>query len=77
MIEKTVILSNFSKMKNFVSLAASLPYKVELVGGKKRVDAEVMAQVMTLDLTRPLVAIAHTDSAAAFTRAVAEFLYKD
>ena len=76
MFEKTVLLSNFTKVKSFVALASSLPYEVSLVEGKKRVDAKSMVGIFSLDLTKPLTVIADTDSVAILSKKLEPFALK-
>lgn len=73
MIEKTIILKDFEAVKNFVDIANTKPYDIELLSGKYIVNAKSIMGVFSLDLTKPLVMVAHTDSAAEILRQTAPF----
>ncbi len=77
MFEKTVLLSNFTSVKNFVEIAASKDYDIELVSKDLTVDAKNIENLFKLDLTKPLVMVAHCDSAAELSRQIAPYSYKD
>lgn len=75
MLEKTIILKNFEAVKLFVDIANEKPYDIELLSGKYVVNAKSIMGVFSLDLTKPLVMVAHTDSHAELLRQTAEFHY--
>lgn len=77
MFEKTVLLSNFTSVKKFVEIAASKDYDIELVSKDLTVDAKNIENLFKLDLTKPLVMVAHCDSAAELSRQIAPYFYKD
>lgn len=73
MLEKTIILRNFEDVKTFVDIASEKPYDIELLSGKYVVNAKSIMGVFSLDLTKPLVMVAHTDSHAEIVRQTAQF----
>ncbi len=73
MLEKTIILKDFEAVKNFVDIANEKPYDIELLSGKYVVNAKSIMGVFSLDLTKPLVMVAHTDSYAELLRQTAPF----
>lgn len=75
MLEKTIILKDFEAVKKFVDIANEKPYDIELLSGKYVVNAKSIMGVFSLDLTKPLVMVAHTDSHAELLRAIAPFEY--
>ncbi len=75
MLEKTIILKDFKAVKKFVDIANEKPYDIELLSGKYIVNAKSIMGVFSLDLTKPLVMVAHTDSHAELLRAIAQFEY--
>ena len=77
MLEKTIILKNFEAVKNFVDIANTKPYDIELVSGKYVVNAKSIMGVFSLDLTKPLVMVAHTDAHAELLKHTAPFHYEE
>ena len=75
MLEKTIMLKDFEAVKNFVDIANQKPYDIELLSGKYVVNAKSIMGVFSLDLTKPLVMVAHTDSPAELLRQTAQFEY--
>ena len=75
MLEKTIILKDFEAVKKFVDIANEKPYDIELLSGKYIVNAKSIMGVFSLDLTKPIVMVAHTDSHAELLRSIAQFEY--
>lgn len=73
MLEKTILLKNFEAVKKFVDIANQKPYDIELLSGKYVVNAKSIMGVFSLDLTKPIVMVAHTDSHAELMRQTAQF----
>ena len=77
MLEKTIILKNFEAVKNFVDIANTKSYDIELVSGKYVVNAKSIMGVFSLDLTKPLIMVAHTDAHAELLKHTAPFHYEE
>ncbi len=75
MLEKTIMLKDFEAVKNFVDIANQKPYDIELLSGKYIVNAKSIMGVFSLDLTKPLIMVAHTDSHAEILRQIMQFEY--
>ena len=75
MLEKTIILKDFEAVKKFVDIANEKPYDIELLSGKYVVNAKSIMGVFSLDLTKPLVMVAHTDIHAELLRQTLQFHY--
>jgi len=75
MLEKTIILKDFEAVKKFVDIANEKPYDIELLSGKYVVNAKSIMGVFSLDLTKPIVMVAHTDSHAELLRSIVQFEY--
>ncbi len=75
MLEKTIMLNSFDEVKEFVELAASKDYDIELMSGKYIVNAKSIMGVFSLDLTKPLIMAAHCESVAELSRQVAKYAY--
>ena len=76
MLEKTIILKDFEAVKKFVDIANEKPYDIELLSGKYVVNAKSIMGVFSLDLTKPIVMAAHTDSHAELLRQTAQFHFE-
>ena len=59
MLEKTLILSNIDDVKSFVDLMNTKEYDVEIMAGKYIVNAKSIMGIFSLDLTKPVVMVAH------------------
>lgn len=73
MFEKTIILKDFDAVKKFVDIANQKDYDIELLSGKYVVNAKSIMGVFSLDLTKPIVMVAHTDSYAELKNQTAQF----
>ena len=76
MLEKTILLKDFEAVKQFVDIANEKPYDIELLSGKYVVNAKSIMGVFSLDLTKPLVMVAHTDTPADLLRQTAQFNFE-
>ncbi|MBO4694035.1 MAG: HPr family phosphocarrier protein [Clostridia bacterium] len=76
MLEKTIVLKDFNSVKEFVEIANSEPYDIELMYGKYTVNAKSIMGVFSLDLTKPVVCVAHCDTPGEFLRKVRKFIYE-
>ncbi len=75
MLEKTIMLRDFEAVKNFVDIANTKNYDIELLSGKYVVNAKSIMGVFSLDLTKPLVMVAHTDTPTELLRQTVQFEY--
>lgn len=75
MLEKTLILNSFDEVKRFVDLASSKEYDIELMSGKYIVNAKSIMGVFSLDLTKPVVMVAHCEDVTELSRQVEPFAY--
>ena len=76
MFEQTLLLSNFDSVRKFVDLANEEPYEIQLVSGKATVNAKSIIGVFSLDLTKPVVVVAHTETPAEFALKIKPVAYK-
>ena len=75
MLEKTLIIGSFDYVKMFVDLACTKDYDIELMSGKYIVNAKSIMGVFSLDLTKPVIMVAHCDNVAELSRQVEQFAY--
>ena len=76
MLEKTIILKDFEAVKKFVAITNEKSYDIELVSGKYVINAKSIMGIFSLDLTKPLVMVAHTEAHAELLRQTAPFHYE-
>ncbi len=73
MVEKTVMLSSFGKLKDFVATVSSLDYDVTAASGNKTANAKNITELFAFDLTKPVTVIADTKSVAIFSNKIKLF----
>ena len=76
MIEKTIYLRDFDSVKRFIEIAQSKPYDIELMYKNKTVDAKDANAIFSLDLTKPLVLVAHCETAGELLMQIRSFVYE-
>ena len=77
MLEKTILLKDFSAVKSFFEIATDEPYDIELTLGKKTANAKIIDEVFSLDLTKPLLMTAHCESCGELLKRIRNFIYED
>ncbi len=68
-----ILLDNMEKVKNFVSLALTKDFDVDLISGKYVVNGKSIMGVFSLDLTKPLMVNANTADQT-FAEEIKEYL---
>ncbi len=68
MFEQTVSLANYNKLKTFAALVEQKDFEISLSAGGKSANAKDINEIFKLDLTKPVLIVAKTDSPAAFLR---------
>ena len=76
MIEKTITLNNFATLKKFIAITKDKPYDIELMYKNNTVNAKDIDAVFSLDLTKPLVLIAHCENAGELLMQIKNHLYE-
>lgn len=74
MLEKKLMLDNIDKVRQFVSIAMSKDYDIDLLSGKYIVNAKSIMGVFSLDLTKPVTMVAHCEMVAELTKQIQPFL---
>lgn len=77
MLEKTIFLKDFSAVKEFVEIANSKDYDIELMYGKYVINAKSIMGVFSLDLTKPVVCVAHCENSGELLRQIKKFVFED
>lgn len=65
MKENKIILSSIDDVKEFVALANRCVFDIDLLSGRYAVDAKSIMGIFSLDLTKALTLVIHSDGAAA------------
>ena len=64
---------SISDVKEFADLVAAFDYDIDLVSGRYVVDAKSIMGIFSLDLSKPIKLVAHTDDITLLTKAVKNF----
>lgn len=65
--------STFDDVKNFVNKVTACSYDVDLISGRYAIDAKSIMGIFSLDLSKPIEAVAHTDDDS-FEKAIKDFI---
>ncbi|MGN0578888.1 MAG: HPr family phosphocarrier protein [Ruminiclostridium sp.] len=76
MKEFTVKIGTIDQVKKFVSTVMLFSYEVDLISGRYAIDAKSIMGIFSLDLSKELKMVAHTDDTAELEEALAEFIVK-
>ena len=76
MAERFLLLNDIDNVKKFVEMSMLQNFDIELASGKYIVNAKSIMGIFSLDLTKPLVMLAHTDSHAELLRQTARFHFE-
>ncbi len=76
MTEFNVKITTINDVKKFVSTVMTFDYDIDLVSGRYAIDAKSIMGIFSIDLSKELKLIAHTDDAAELQEAVSEFIVK-
>lgn len=74
MIERMIMLNSIEDVKNFVNIAISKDYDIDLNSGKYTVDAKSIMGIFSLDLTKPLKVTIHSDDES-FFKEIEPYIY--
>jgi len=59
----SILLSSVSNVKTFVETVSHCDFDVDLVSGRFTVDAKSIMGIFSLDLSKPITLVAHTENA--------------
>ncbi|MDD4698959.1 MAG: HPr family phosphocarrier protein [Oscillospiraceae bacterium] len=74
MLKRTIVLGQIEDVKKFVNIAMGKNYDIDLTSGKYTVNAKSIMGIFSLDLTKPIVMIAHSDSDDKFLSDIEQFI---
>lgn len=72
-----VMINDIDKVKKFVNIANTLPYYVDVVSGRHRIDSKSLMSVFALDLSEPVTLYFHADNDENVREVFAEFEVKE
>ena len=76
MKEFNVKIETIDEVKKFVSTVMTFNYDIDLISGRYAVDAKSIMGIFSIDLSKELKLVAHTDDTAELEAAIAQFIVK-
>ena len=76
MKELKVRISTINDVKEFVSTVMLFGYDIDLISGRYAIDAKSIMGIFSIDLSKELKLVAHSDDAAELEEAIAKFIVK-
>ncbi|MCM1334865.1 MAG: HPr family phosphocarrier protein [Bacteroides sp.] len=76
MKEFKVKITTIDDVKKFVSTIMLFDYEVDLVSGRYAIDAKSIMGIFSIDLSKELKLVAHTDDTAELEEAIADYIIK-
>ena len=74
MTEFNVKITTINDVKKFVSTVMTFDYDIDLVSGRYAIDAKSIMGIFSIDLSKELKLIAHTNDATELEKAIAPFV---
>lgn len=74
MIEEKLYFKTLEDVKSFVNIAMLKDFDLDFISGKYVVDAKSIMGIFSLDLTKPVKLVAHTDDQS-LKDEIAPFVY--
>lgn len=76
MKELTVRISTINDVKNFVSTVMLFNYDIDLISGRYAIDAKSIMGIFSIDLSKDLKLVAHSNDTAELEEAIAKYIVK-
>lgn len=76
MLEQKLFFNNLEEIKEFVNIANTKDYDIELISTKYVVNAKSIMGVFSLDLTKPVLMRAHCDKNGELIKQIVPFICK-
>ena len=76
MKEFNVKIVTIDDVKKFVSTVMTFNYDIDLISGRYAIDAKSIMGLFSIDLSKELKLVAHTDDTAELEKAISEFIVK-
>jgi phosphotransferase system HPr-like phosphotransfer protein len=65
MMEVSILLDTVDKVKGFVNLVGPMDGDMDIVSERYRIDAKSIMGIFSLDLTKPIQLVIHSEATAA------------
>ncbi len=76
MKEFNVKIQTIDEVKKFVSTVMTFNYDIDLISGRYAIDAKSIMGIFSIDLSKELKLVAHTDDTAELEAAIGQFIVK-
>lgn len=76
-VSMRVLLDDINKVKRFVNIALSLPFDVDMVSGRYKIDGKSIMGILSLDISKPVEIKFDTDYEDRARFAFTEFEVKE
>ncbi|HBI51972.1 MAG TPA: serine kinase [Ruminococcaceae bacterium] len=76
MKEFNVRIATIEDVKKFVSKVMSYDFDIDLISGRYAIDAKSIMGIFSIDLSKELKLVAHTDDTAELEEAISDFIVK-
>lgn len=76
MKEFNVRIATIEDVKKFVSTVMSFDFDIDLISGRYAIDAKSIMGIFSIDLSKELKLVAHTDDTAELEEAISDFIVK-
>ncbi|HUM82285.1 MAG TPA: HPr family phosphocarrier protein [Lachnospiraceae bacterium] len=70
----TIRLKDINDVKDFVTKASPFPFDVDLLTGRYIIDGKSIMGVLSLDLSRPLSLVIHSEHCDDFLKAIEPYI---
>ncbi len=74
MTEFNVKIATINDVKKFVATVMNFEYDIDLVSGRYAIDAKSIMGIFSIDLSKELKLVAHTNDATELKSAIEEFI---
>lgn len=76
MKEFNVRIVTIEDVKRFVSTVMGFDFDIDLISGRYAIDAKSIMGIFSIDLSKELKLVAHTDDTAELEEAISDFIIK-
>ena len=67
-------INTINDVKNFVNIVTKCEYDVDIISGRYAIDAKSIMGIFSIDLSKELKLVAHTNDAEELKNAIAPFI---
>lgn len=72
--ETKIQLNAINDVKEFVNTVMRFNYDIDLVSGRYAIDAKSIMGIFSLDLSKPIELVAHTEDPDKLVKAISKFI---